>query len=216
MVHRTPFFLPWLYPNLLWRIATREKEIYLTFDDGPVPGATEFALHTLARFNAKATFFCIGDNIKKHPDIFKKILMDGHAIGNHTYNHLNGWGTGSDKYLANTQTCHDEILKYHPEFNLNLNEPNGLKLFRPPYGRITRKQISGLTANYRIVMWDVLSLDYSKTITPHSCLLFTVNATRPGSIVVFHDSFKAEKNMAFALPRYIEHFSERGYVFKSL
>jgi peptidoglycan/xylan/chitin deacetylase (PgdA/CDA1 family) len=215
MIHRTPFFLPWLYPNLLWRVPTKSKEIFLTFDDGPVPGATEFALHTLARFSAKATFFCIGDNIQKHPDIFKKILADGHAVGNHTFNHLNGWGTDMNKYLVNTKSCHDEILKHHPSYGQHNGEAQKLKLFRPPYGRITRKQIRSLE-DYRIVMWDVLSLDYSKNIAPTSCLLYTVNATRPGSIVVFHDSYKAERNMAFTLPRFIEHFLEKGYVFKSI
>jgi peptidoglycan/xylan/chitin deacetylase (PgdA/CDA1 family) len=214
MIHRTPFFLPWLYPSLLWRIPTQEKEIYLTFDDGPVPGATEFALHTLARFNARATFFCIGDNVGKHPDIFKKIIDDGHAIGNHTFNHLKGWHTAVDKYLVNTQRCHQEIVRHHPLFDLPSS--NNLKLFRPPYGRITRTQIKNLLPNYKIVMWDVLSADYNKNVAPHSCLLNTVNATRPGSIVVFHDSYKAERNMAFALPRFIEHFAEKGYVFKSI
>jgi peptidoglycan/xylan/chitin deacetylase (PgdA/CDA1 family) len=216
MIHRTPFFLPWLYPDLLWRVPTKAKEIFLTFDDGPVPGATEFALHTLARFKAKATFFCIGDNIQKHPDIFRKILNDGHAVGNHTFNHLNGWGTDMNKYLINTKSCYDEIIKYYPSYGHQHNgQSHALKLFRPPYGRMTRKQIRGL-ADYRIVMWDVLSLDYSKNMAPTSCLLYTVNATRPGSIVVFHDSYKAERNMAFTLPRFIEHFAEKGYIFKSI
>ena len=213
MLHRTPFFLPWLYSDLIWRMPTREKELYLTFDDGPVAGATEFALHTLARFSAKATFFCIGDNINKHPDIFQKILTDGHTVGNHTFNHLKGWSTKTDHYLANTQLCHDEILKH--KGSQKISDANETKLFRPPYGRITRKQITGLS-DYKIIMWDVLSIDYNRSLSPHNCLLYTINAARPGSIVVFHDSLKAERNMAFVLPRFIEHFAERGYVFKAI
>ncbi len=217
MIHRTPFLLPILYPRLLWRMPTREKEIFLTFDDGPVPGATEFALHTLARFSAKATFFCIGDNIQKHPDIFKKIITDGHTIGNHTFNHLNGWKANPEAYVANTQLCQTEIIGNSPTFiEGERSDANPrFKLFRPPYGRITRKQIKSLR-DYCIVMWDVLSHDYSKTVAPHNCLLYTVNATRSGSIVVFHDSYKAERNMTFTLPRFIEHFSERGFIFKAI
>lgn len=212
MFHRTPFFLPWLYSDLIWRMPTREKELYLTFDDGPVSGATEFALHTLARFSAKATFFCIGDNISKHPEIFQKILADGHTVGNHTFNHLKGWSTKTDRYVDNTQRCHDEMLKHQGSGTAISNE---IKLFRPPYGRITRKQIAALN-DYKIIMWDVLSIDYSRSLSPHHCLLHTVNAARPGSIIVFHDSFKAERNMSFVLPRFIEHFAEKGFVFKAI
>jgi peptidoglycan/xylan/chitin deacetylase (PgdA/CDA1 family) len=216
MIHRTPFFMPWLFPRLTWRMPTHEKELYLTFDDGPVPGATEFALHTLARFSAKATFFCIGDNIKKHPDIYKKILADGHTVGNHTFNHLNGWKTNQEQYLANTQLCDREMLYHQMTDNFTMSSDNGkVKLFRPPYGRMTRGQIKTL-ADYRIIMWDVLSLDYNNGMAPHNCLLHTVKATRPGSIIVFHDSYKAERNMTFTLPRFIEHFSERGFVFKAI
>ncbi len=185
-----------------------EKVLYLTFDDGPVPGATEFVLHTLDRFSAKATFFCIGDNICKHPDIFKKIIDEGHTVGNHTFNHFNGWRNKAEDYKINTELCDAEIGKY-------CSPTSDIKLFRPPYGRITRKQIRALK-DYKIIMWDVLSMDYSKSIQPHICLLNTVNATRSGSIIVFHDSYKAEKSMAFALPRFIEHFAERGYLFKAI
>ena len=208
MFHRTPFFLPWLYQDLVWRVPTREKEIFLTFDDGPIEGITEFVLHTLARFSAKATFFCIGDNIVKYPDIFQKIVHDGHTVGNHTFNHVKGWNTQTEAYIMNTHLCEKEIIKH-----CNGMQPS--KLFRPPYGRITRKQIAAL-ADYKIIMWDVLSADYNRSLAPHHCLLRTVHATRPGSIVVFHDSTKAERNMTFALPRFIEHFSEKGYVFKAI
>jgi peptidoglycan/xylan/chitin deacetylase (PgdA/CDA1 family) len=208
VIHRTPFFLPLLYSSLTWRIGTAGKELYLTFDDGPVPGPTEFVLETLDRLKAKATFFCIGDNVRKHPEVFRKILRDGHVVGNHTFNHLNGWKTSSDDYVKNVQQC-DEVMNSH----VDGQQPS--RLFRPPYGRITRQQIKAM-AGYRIIMWDVLSVDYSKGLLPEACLRNTINASRPGSIIVFHDSLKAERNMTYALPRLIEHFSEKGFVFKSL
>jgi len=208
MVHRVPFFLPWFYPTLIWRVPTSEKELFLTFDDGPVPGPTDFVLETLARYSCKATFFCIGDNIRKHPELFSKVVKDGHAVGNHTFNHLKGWSTPLKNYVDNIRECDAIIQK-----SQNIHHKS--KLFRPPYGRITGNQINALT-DYKIVMWDVLSVDYNKRLSAESCLRNTIAATRPGSIVVFHDSLKAEKNMAYALPRYIEHFLEKGFVFKSL
>jgi len=203
--HRTPFFLPWIYPTLTWRIPTEEKELYLTFDDGPVHGPTEFVLETLSQFSAKATFFCIGDNVRKHPDVFKKIVDGGHAVGNHTFNHLNGWKVSNPSYLENIKLC-DEV------FEQNTIET---KLFRPPYGRITGKQVKSLS-DYTIVMWDVLSVDYAKSLSGKACLHNTIRATRPGSIIVFHDSHKAEKNMTHALPRFVEYFTEKGFSFKVL
>jgi peptidoglycan/xylan/chitin deacetylase (PgdA/CDA1 family) len=203
--HRTPFVLPWLYPSLTWRIPSEEKNIYLTFDDGPVHGPTDFAIDTLKQYSAKATFFCIGDNISKHPDVFRKIVSEGHAVGNHTFNHLNGWKTSSSIYLENIKKC-DDVLSSHA---------SSTKLFRPPYGRITRNQIR-LLASYTVVMWDVLSVDYAKSLSAERCLRNTIAATRNGSIVVFHDSYKAEKNMTHTLPRYLEYFSSKGYSFKTL
>jgi peptidoglycan-N-acetylglucosamine deacetylase len=201
---RTPFFLPWLYPQLTWHIPAEEKVIYLTFDDGPVPGPTEYVLHVLSEFKVKATFFCIGDNIRKHPEVFKRIQKEGHAMGNHTQNHLKGWVTASSRYIENTHQCEHE-----------LGAANTGKLFRPPYGRITRKQI-GLLSEYQIIMWDVLTHDYNKNISPQRCLEQSVRATRAGSIVVFHDSLKAERNMTYVLPKYIQHFQTRGYTFRSI
>lgn len=203
--HRTPFVLPWLYPSLTWRMPSVGKSIYLTFDDGPVHGPTDFALEALKEYSAKATFFCIGDNVHKHPDVFKKIISEGHAVGNHTFNHLNGWKTASSLYLDNVKKC-DDVLASHA---------SSAKLFRPPYGRITRNQIK-LLEGYTIVMWDVLSVDYAKSLSAERCLQNTIGATRDGSIVVFHDSYKAEKNMTHALPRYLEHFTSKGYSFKTL
>lgn len=208
MIYRAPFFLPWLYPNLTWHIPTTEKQLYLTFDDGPIPGPTDFVLETLNHHNIKATFFCIGDNVRKHPDVFKKVIDQGHTPGNHTFNHVKGWTTPLKDYVDNTAQC-DAI------FQSMKVESATLKLFRPPYGRITRAQIKALN-DYKIVMWDVLTHDYDQSKSPETCLNNAIRATRPGSIVVFHDSLKAERNMTHALPRYIDHFLNKGYTFNVL
>lgn len=205
---RVPFFLPWLFPNLVWKIPTTEKELFLTFDDGPVPGPTDFVLEILKKKNVKATFFCIGDNIHKHPGIFQKIVEGGHAIGNHTFNHLKGWNTSLEKYLDNVNQC--EIAIHNSQIT-NRNS----KIFRPPYGQITPKQIKALS-DYKIIMWDVLTIDYDKSVSPESCLKNSIRVTRPGSVIVFHDSLKADRNMMHALPRYIDHFLEQGFSFKLL
>lgn len=206
MLHRTPFILPILYPGLVWRMPSDKKEIYLTFDDGPVPGPTEFVLDELRKFKIKATFFCIGDNVHKHPEIFKQILREGHAVANHTYNHLKGWQTSLPEYISNTRKC-DEVLKQ----NSSISDIN---YFRPPYGRITRSQIKALT-DKKIVMWDVLTRDYDATLSSAQCLKQSLAATRNGSIVVFHDSLKAEKNLRAVLPKYIEACLTKGYTFNS-
>jgi peptidoglycan-N-acetylglucosamine deacetylase len=208
--HRIPFFLPALYPSsLLWRMPDSFRSLYLTFDDGPVNGPTDFVLETLSKFGVAATFFCIGDNIRKHAPVFSRIVAQGHRIGNHTYNHLNGWRTDNEIYQKNIQQCQQQIDLYLPRTS---GQPT---LFRPPYGRISRRQIKDL-ADYRIIMWDVLSMDYNKNLSGEKCLRNTIKASRPGSIVVFHDSYKAEKNLCFVLPRFVEHFLEMGYSFKSL
>lgn len=203
---RPLFFLPWLYPGLLWRIPVTEKQIFLTFDDGPVPGPTEFVLEQLSGAGAKATFFCIGDNIRKNPSVFRQVVSNGHGIGNHTFNHLSGWKTNDEAYVANTDLCQEAIG----------SSGNGPKeLFRPPYGRIRKTQIEALR-RYRIVMWDVLTNDYAKNLSGETSLRESIRATRPGSIVVFHDSIKAEKNMSYVLPRYLDHFGGLGFTFKSI
>ena len=202
MIFRTPFFLPWLYPTLIWRVPTTAKEIYLTFDDGPVPGPTEFVLNTLKENKCQATFFSIGDNVEKYPDVYERIRNEGHVIGNHTFNHLKGWGYSDDEYLANVNKC-DEALG------------SKAQLFRPPYGRVKKSQIKKLS-DYKIVMWDVLTSDYSRSMSPERCLKGSIAATRSGSIVVFHDSLKAERNMTYALPRYMDHFLNPGFTFKAI
>jgi peptidoglycan/xylan/chitin deacetylase (PgdA/CDA1 family) len=184
-----------------------EPVLFLTFDDGPVSGPTEFVLEELSRRVIRSTFFCIGDNIRKHPDIFRRIIADGHTVGNHTFNHLNGWKSTSKAYIENVKAC--DIAAE------GAGLPQSTLLFRPPYGRMRRRQIRAL-GQYKIVMWDVLSVDYNQHLSPEKCLRRTLRACRPGSIVVFHDSYKAEKNMRYALPRLIDHFGDRGYSFRGL
>ena len=177
------------------------NKIYLTFDDGPMPGPTDYVLQQLEVFNAKATFFCIGDNVNKHPDLFDQLRAHSHAVGNHTHNHLKGWNVNNEAYLENIVKCQQLI--------------GDTKLFRPPYGRAKRSQLRQLR-NYKVVMWDVLSHDYSKSLQPEKCLKGVIKAIRPGSIVVFHDSLKAERNMQYVLPRLLDHFANRNFEFVSL
>lgn len=212
MLHRTPFILPLLFPKLLWRMPADKKELYLTFDDGPIPVVTEFVLEILAKHSIKATFFCIGDNIRKHPQIFKRIVNGGHAIGNHTYNHLKGWQTNSKNYLSNIEQCDSEITVNCLSMAIGMPTVN---FFRPPYGRITPHQIKVITGK-KIVMWDVLTRDYDASLSQENCLKGSLHAVRNGSIIVFHDSLKAEKNLRYALPRFIETCLQEGYTFKAL
>jgi peptidoglycan/xylan/chitin deacetylase (PgdA/CDA1 family) len=206
--HRTPFFLPLIYPALHWRLGTEKRELYLTFDDGPVPGPTEFVLDTLKGFNIQATFFCIGDNVRKHAPLAYRIVDEGHQIGNHTFNHLNGWKSNLQDYISNVKLCDHELQGY-------LSGTKGKKLFRPPFGRITKKQIHQLS-EHEIIMWDVLSVDYNKSLSPKACLRNSLRVTRPGSVIVFHDSIKAEKNLRYTLPRYIDSCLEAEYVFRPI
>lgn len=202
-LHHSPFWLKAFFPGFAWHIPTKEKTIFLTFDDGPIPDITEQVLETLSQFNARATFFCIGDNVMKHPDVYEMVRTGGHSIGNHTFNHMNGWKTEDAVYLDNIQKCAERL-------NVETN------LFRPPYGRIKRSQARAVLQDKQIIMWDVLSGDFSPNISAEVCLRKSIQYTRPGSIVLFHDSIKASKNMLYTLPRYLEHFSEQGYRFEAL
>lgn len=195
-----------LYPNFVWKKSSNEKKIYLTFDDGPIPEVTEFVLETLETYQAKATFFCIGDNISKNPNIFQKILNNGHSVGNHTFNHLRGWASENVTYLENVVKCQTEIH----------NNGHHTKLFRPPYGRIKHQQAKALLPDYEIVMWDVLSGDFSQNLSPETVLKKTIKHTEAGSIVLFHDSIKANERMSYTLPRFLEHFSTQGFQFSKL
>jgi len=209
-IHKTNFIMRALYPDFIWRISTQEKEIFLTFDDGPIPEITEFVLEELNKFQAKATFFCIGENIEKYPKVFQQIVDQHHTIGNHTYNHLKGWDSNNADYINNFKKCEDIIVdsqvKRHPLTTL----------FRPPFGRIKRSQAKEILKSHEIVMWDVLTGDYDQSLSKERVLLKTLQHIEQGSIVLFHDSIKASKNMMHALPKVLADFSERGFSFKSI
>jgi peptidoglycan/xylan/chitin deacetylase (PgdA/CDA1 family) len=205
---KTPNLVKRVLPSLVWNINTKQKVIYLTFDDGPTPEITEWTLNTLDKYNAKATFFCIGNNIEKYPQIFKLILEKGHTIGNHTNNHLKGWKTKTKDYLENINLAQDQIDKFYKGKQL---------LFRPPYGRIKPKQIKEISKlNYRIIMWNILSKDWDKTISKETCLDNVVKKTNSGDIVVFHDSIKASNNLKYVLPQMLDYFTKKGFEFKRI
>jgi peptidoglycan/xylan/chitin deacetylase (PgdA/CDA1 family) len=201
-IYHPPQWLRKLYPSVQWNVETADKTIYLTFDDGPTPEVTDWVIDMLDKYNAKATFFCIGRNVDRFPDIFKKIILKGHSVGNHTYSHLNGWRCSVQEYAEDVSLASQHI-------------PG--KLFRPAYGRISSKQIKVLKAQgYHLVLWDVLSEDYNQHNSPKRCFNFVKKYSSPGAIIVFHDSEKAKKNLYGALPLVLEHFSKLGYNFKAL
>jgi peptidoglycan-N-acetylglucosamine deacetylase len=210
--HKTAWLIQKLFPKLLWKRSIHDKIIYLTFDDGPIPDVTEFVLAELEKYNAQATFFCVGDNIRKHPQVFRKLIENGHRIGNHTFNHYDAWRTETQKYLKNVAQC-QEIIENHLPETLVLNEK---KLFRPPYGKINYRLFRNLSSDYNVVMWDVLSGDFDTVLSAEKCLEKTLKNTVNGSVVVFHDSIKAQKNLRYVLPRYLAYFSEKGYRFECL
>ncbi|WP_197482073.1 polysaccharide deacetylase family protein [Polaribacter atrinae] len=214
---RTPRFMMRFFSKYTWRFNSDKKEIFLTFDDGPTPDITQFVLTELKKYNAKATFFCIGKNIQNHPKIFQNIITDGHSIGNHTQNHLKGWKTDQTTYVNNALACEDVIYKeFKKAANSNLNTQN-LKLFRPPYGKVKKSQAKKLIEKgYKIIMWSVLSADFDTTISNEKCLENVLKNTESGSIIVFHDSVKAAERMKYALPKVLKHFSDKGFVFKSI
>ncbi|MBA9072945.1 peptidoglycan/xylan/chitin deacetylase (PgdA/CDA1 family) [Flavobacterium gossypii] len=205
---KTNRLIKWLFPKYTWDIPNNANKIYLTFDDGPTPEITEWVLKLLKEQDIKATFFCIGNNIEKYPDIFQKVLQDGHAIGNHTYNHLKGWKTAKEDYIENTKSC-ERIIKEQTK-----DSDRRSKLFRPPYGKIKFSQAKILRQlGYKIVMWDVISVDYDKNISPKKCLKNVTKNTTSGSVIVFHDSIKAFENLKFALPEAIRYLKNKGFVF---
>ncbi len=201
---KTPRWLRFFYKQCIWRIPSDEKSIYITFDDGPHPEITSFVLDELKKYNAKATFFCIGDNVVKYPAIYTRIIEEGHAVANHTFNHLNGWKTSDKIYLDNTA----EAMKWIDS-----------KLFRPPYGRISRFQLTQLAAprfQMKTIMWTVLSGDFDKDILKETCSQNVILNAKNGSIVVFHDSEKAQERMCFALTETLKYFSKKGFQFKKI
>jgi peptidoglycan/xylan/chitin deacetylase (PgdA/CDA1 family) len=205
MVHnyfiKTPWWVKKVFSSYVWDIPTTEKIVYLSFDDGPHPNITPWVLEQLNKHNAKASFFCIGKNVLKHPSVYQQVLAEGHAIGNHTHHHLNGWKTPPAEYLADIE----EASKY-------INSG----LFRPPYGRITKAAWKGLpkalnVPEVKVIMWDVLSADFDNRISKETCVTNVLKNARPGSVVVFHDSEKAFANLQFALPLILSNLKNEGY-----
>ena len=198
---RTPDVIQNLFPNFNWSVPTSDKVLYLTFDDGPIPEVTPAVLTILKQFQAKATFFCVGNNVAKYPEILAQVRAQGHTVGSHTSQHLSGWNTENIEYYHDVRHAANLV---------------GSSLFRPPYGRLKPKQAQFLTRHYQVVMWDVLSGDFDTTISKETCLKNVLSAAERGSIVVFHDSVKAAERMLYALPRVLEHFSRKGYRFEAL
>lgn len=217
---RTPKLAKSLFPDLVWDLPSKEKVIYLTFDDGPTPIITDWTLDVLKQYNAKATFFCIGKNVEAHPEIFNKIIADGHSIGNHTYNHIKGWTTSTENYILNIEKA-QKVQSAECRVQSNIENSKLLthnsKLFRPPYGQIKPKQAKTLIQlGYKIIMWMVAAIDWDASVSKEKCLDNVVNNTISGDIVVFHDSIKAANNMQYALPKVLEYFSEKGFKFKCI
>ena len=198
-IEQPPWFYRALFPGVTWRMPAEPKCVYLTFDDGPIPEVTPWVLDTLDRFGVKATFFMVGDNVRKHPDIYQMVVDRGYRIGNHTFNHIQGWRYWTKNYLANVA----KAAEYIPS-----------DLFRPPHGHMRIPQTLLLQRKYRVIMWDVVTRDYSPHMTPEGVLQVVKRYTRNGSVIVFHDSLKAERNMRVAMPQAVEWLLEQGYAFK--
>ncbi len=197
---KSPYLLKRFFAkNLIWEIPTQKRKLYLTFDDGPTPGVTHEVLAILEEYEIKASFFCVGEMVMNHPDILADIVNSGHAVGNHTYKHLNGWKTELDKYIENVSLG----AKYVKS-----------DFFRPPYGKITTSQINALKDKYFIIMWSVLSYDFDMKTSKEQCLENVVSTIKPGAIIVFHDSKKSAEKMLYALPRFIEEALSQGYTFE--
>lgn len=219
-----PRFFQRLYPERVWAFSRKEDAIYLTFDDGPIPEVTPWVLDELKKHGAKATFFCIGENVQKHPEIFRRIIAEGHSVGNHTFNHLNGWQTEASEYIENVEKAGRQMMEDGRQMtedgsrmidNSKIKNQQSLinnqqSLFRPPYGKITSKQAKILQKKgFKIVMWDILSYDYDATVSEEKCLQNVLKNIKPGSVVVFHDSLKAEKNLRYVLPKILEVLNEK-------
>ena len=195
---KTPSFLPYLYPSCIWKIPNNEKKVFLSFDDGPTPNVTEKTLSILKEENVVATFFCVGEQIDKNPTLFKKIEQNGHAVGNHTYDHINGWKTKQNSYLNNIQKCQ------------SLTKTN---LFRPPYGKIRNSQLKKIKQDYKVIMWDVAGGDFVPHFSAEDVVKNVVRNTESGSIIVLHDNIKFGEKMLTALPKIIKQLKEKGFLF---
>lgn len=208
---KTPNFLKLFLRNWVWSIPSAEKVLYLTFDDGPTPEITSWTLDQLEAFNAKATFFCIGKNVVENPSIYQKIIDQNHVIGNHTNNHLNGFSTPTSTYIENIDFSENNLTA-----NINFKNQKS-KLFRPPYGKLKFSQSKKIRKKgYKIIMWDVLSADFDTNISSQKCLENVISHAKNGSIIVFHDSLKAQEKLKFVLPKILGYYTEKGYRFKAI
>ena len=199
---KTHQIVKWLLPYFVWDMPSRENTVYLTFDDGPTPEITAWVLDQLAQYEFKASFFCIGQNISDNPQIFSKIVEAGHAVGNHTHNHVNGWHTDAEAYMENVAKCVSEMSALGVTTNL----------FRPPYGKLLHAQTVSLRNDgYKIIMWDILSADFDERISPEQCLKNVLQHINSGSIIIFHDSVKAFKNLEYVLPKTLEYIKNKGF-----
>jgi len=206
-----------MFPNYIWNIDSQEKTLYLTFDDGPTPEITDWVLDCLKEYNAKATFFCIGKNVEKHPEIYNRILVEGHAIGNHTHNHLKGWKVNTNDYLEDTIQCNQVLIDKIQQSSVVNHQSSIINHFRPPYGRMKPKQAKLLIdEGFQIVMWSVLSVDWDKNVSQTQCYKNIVENASLGDIIVFHDSIKASENLQYTLPKVLEYFSNLGFHFKAI
>ena len=195
---RPPKVLQNLLPQCIWSLPNKENKIYLTFDDGPTPDVLPFILQTLDTYRVAATFFCVGENMLRYPDLTAEMLKKGHRIGNHSHNHLSGWRSKNVDYFENIDRA-NQVFSTH--------------LFRPPYGRLRQSQAKELCKKYKIIMWDVLSYDYDQKVLPEICFRNVIDATKSGSIIVFHDNLKALPNLRYALPHAIDFLLKKDFSF---
>jgi peptidoglycan/xylan/chitin deacetylase (PgdA/CDA1 family) len=193
------WWMKWLYPGVIWNFSRQEKVLYLTFDDGPVPEVTPRVLDILQQYNAVATFFSIGDNVRKHPDVFRQVKAAGHRTGNHSFHHYNSWKVSAAEYIHDVEKAAEVIES---------------DLFRPPYGKLTPRTLLHLGKKYRVIMWDVISCDFDTKVSAEQVCQNVIGNAGPGSVVVFHDSLKAAPTMLEALPKVLDYFKKEGYVFR--